>query len=219
MDGYPLEWGWHTPPSSGSGEPPAWKPTPTLLGGADPDSFASDDASGSPVEIAQAPDGGLDNTLIAYQRWPATQQRELTNPAHEDRERDWRIEWRLKKPSSKGGWIVQKVDIVHPSGETTSHWEAWEVRPGKDRTTRHPVPHDTFSTSMQNGGKPLPGVYHIRSEARFHEGLQLPESFVRKNPQAQFAGELHSTHIDPNLPTENATAPFRRTWRSPDGGR
>ena len=214
MDGYPLEWGWHTPPTSGSGEPPAWKPTPTLLGGADPDSFASDEASGPTVQVAQADEPVPRNKLIAYQRYPAESQRVLPNDTHMTEE-EARVEWRLEEPSVDGGVIVQEVNHTAPDGKVHTYWEAWTVEPGKDRTTHHPLPDDTFRKVKPNGIDFSPGVHHLRTEARFYEGTRLPEAFQPNNQKVRSAGRLPATDIDPRLPAENATAPLRRTWSSP----
>lgn len=43
MSTYPLEWGWHTAPTSNTSSASEWKPKPTILGGAGRDLAAAGD--------------------------------------------------------------------------------------------------------------------------------------------------------------------------------
>jgi hypothetical protein len=45
MSKYPLEWGWHTDPTSNTPSSTEWKPKPTLIGGPNSSSASSDDGT------------------------------------------------------------------------------------------------------------------------------------------------------------------------------
>src|SRR5262245_35802367 len=47
MSTYPLEWGWHTNPTSNTSSSSEWKPKPTLIGGTKP--TTTDDSDGTKV--------------------------------------------------------------------------------------------------------------------------------------------------------------------------
>ena len=56
----------------------------------------------------------------------------------------------------------------------------------------------------------------FNAEARFYEGLQLPQTFVSDpdNPDTATA-VLPATTVDPNLPTTYATPRVNRVWVAP----
>jgi hypothetical protein len=183
-----------------------------------PLNYGADDTSDAPpvdTQTAQAPKDGLDNELKAEEvTEDARPIGELPNGT-ERKSTPLYINWRLAKPSPKGGFIVQKVINTAPDGAEYTHWEQWRVEPGQDRPTwkLSYQPHDTF---QKNPGA-LPGVRKVRSEARFYEDLPVNDKGnlagfeAGKVPQA---GALPATEIDPALPTANATEPFYRKWES-----
>ena len=86
-----------------------------------------------------------------------------------------------------------------------NNWEAWQVPPCSRFTTFHVAgfPYD----DMFRG----PLWSHIHASARFYEGLALPAAFT-VHPAPFPAGILLATTVNPNLPTDNATAPNVRWW-------
>lgn len=111
--------------------------------------------------------------------------------------------------SKSGGWIVQHIAATDPSGRPIfSFWEAWQVAAGSQITNyavNGDIEDDTFFG---------PSGTRANAEARFYEGLQLPASFRANNGDTP-AGILPATTVNPNLPTDNATAPVDRTWTAP----
>jgi hypothetical protein len=121
-------------------------------------------------------------------------------------------------PASKaGGVIVQKIvstDTVN--GVVVDQrvgWEAWPVKPGgiatddaTDDTWKAPPPDETHPS--------IATVRTITGEARFYEGVtedDLVNKYGFSIGGSGFSGELLSTKVDPNLPTDNATPPVTRT--------
>jgi hypothetical protein len=119
------------------------------------------------------------------------------------------IQWRLAKKSKRGGQIIQHLTTTDASGKQTGDfWEAWQVPANSKFTTFHGSYgniDDVFSD---------PSGTTVHAEARFYEGLNLPDSFQPKNPDTS-AQDLPSTTENPNLPTNNATDPVDRTWTAP----
>jgi hypothetical protein len=91
--------------------------------------------------------------------------------------------------------------------QTSKYWEAWQVPAKSEFTIYHPIDNNDDTFSDFGGTK-------VNASARFYEALQLPSSFIPHNPNT-FAGELRSTTMAPNLPTDNATTPVDRTWTAP----
>lgn len=117
----------------------------------------------------------------------------------------WTIQWNLSRPSSIGGWIVQKVVGTLQYVHTFTYWEAWYVNPGY--ATPNPDT-DTFSQVWTD----------VTASAQFYEGLSLPDDFTVGGASflgRPFAGILRSTWNDPNLSTINATAPVIRSFQPP----
>jgi hypothetical protein len=125
--------------------------------------------------------------------------------------RAWVIQWQLSEKSQKGGWIVQQITLADSAGkQILEYWEAWQVEAGKEFTIYHGIGDghdDSFSAGI------LPRLTATAS-ARFYEGLELPASFIKNNPDT-LAGELRSTTSNPHLPANAATDSADRTWTSP----
>ena len=125
--------------------------------------------------------------------------------------RAWVIQWQLSQKSKKGGWVVQQITLTDSAGkQALEYWEAWQVPAGSEFTTYHGTGNgsdDTFSAGI------LPH-FTATASASFYEGLELPDSFIKNNPNTS-AGSLRSTTINPNLPKNSATDSVNRTWTSP----
>jgi RHS repeat-associated protein len=119
------------------------------------------------------------------------------------------VNWKLSLPSTNGGFVVQHVtaDFKGPGDPHTGpadYWEAWQVAKGHTDTIYHG--RYGFDDRFQGGYGTK-----IHAEARFYEGLKLPNSF--KAGSVYYAHGLRSTNADPHLPTENATPPVIRDLR------
>ena len=119
----------------------------------------------------------------------------------------WSVKWKLAKPSKSGGWIVQEITAVDQNGNQIAHfWEAWQVPANSKVTTYDGI--SSYDDVFQ-----APSGTKASATARFYEGLQLPAAFTPGGHP--YSGILPSTTGNPNLPTNNATAPVNRRWRAP----
>jgi RHS repeat-associated protein len=126
----------------------------------------------------------------------------------------WEINWSLTHNTKKGGWIVQHI-VADFEGSTQcgghgqcNYWEAWQVDPNSHTPLLHGLDANGTSYSDRFGGG---AGSHIHASATFYEGLTLPSSFTVQ-PEGFPAADLRSTTTNPNLPTDNATAPNVRWW-------
>ncbi len=123
----------------------------------------------------------------------------------------WEINWSLKHNSKKGGFIVQHIVADFGDAGHFDYYEAWPVAPGTHTPSIQGVDgNGNLYSDMFSG----PAGSHIHGSARFYEGLNLPDSFT-VHPPGFPAGILRSTTTNPNLPTDNATAPNVRWWGIP----
>jgi RHS repeat-associated protein len=126
--------------------------------------------------------------------------------------------WNLKKPSKKGGIIVQDMAIAYQrtgddesmASENDHYWEAWTVKPGETRTDGGRQIDDVFSIGPQTGH----GGVSWKASARFYEGRKLPPTF--REGSVQHAQGLPATREDPRLPLGNTSNTVDRelnyTW-------
>jgi RHS repeat-associated protein len=128
---------------------------------------------------------------------------------------DWYAQWLLSQPSPNGGWIVQHVrafftndDGTGKNGKYTEYWEGFQIPKGG----QYVYPHTWTRLSSDDR---FAGNYHsvIKADARFYEGLTLPNSFVAGS--VPWARDLRATYTNPHLSTKRATAPVFRTWYTP----
>jgi len=120
----------------------------------------------------------------------------------------WYILWELQNKSNCGGWIVQELTISIGIDPPYRHWEAWEVKPGSKIPVRKDANYD--DRFYLEDDEFIGITYTYTAEARFYEGLQLPDGFVAGSVPR--AGNLRATTTNPNLSIDNATAPVIRTW-------
>jgi len=128
----------------------------------------------------------------------------------------WETQWELSEASSEPGVIVQQVWRYKDKNRTKlldTWWEAWFV-PANSRVTSNRIflaPFDDEQKDISGRRGDLKAIYY--------PGLTLQNlvdsGFKSPNPQVLGAGLLYATHQDPNLPTNNATAPVWRTWTAP----
>ncbi|MGH2509586.1 MAG: hypothetical protein ACRDHZ_19590, partial [Ktedonobacteraceae bacterium] len=112
----------------------------------------------------------------------------------------WTIRWRLTHPSKNGGYIIQH--IRRNEGKLREYWEAWKVPKNNEVPVKLSVkPYDDAFAG--------PKGIEVLSEARFYEGLKLPNSFGHLDDGP---GLLPATTVNPNLSTTNATNPVDRWW-------
>lgn len=150
------------------------------------------------------------NAIMAQNQQTQTSQQQNQQLTYETisggpNSKTWVIQWKLSHPTKKGGWIVQHLTGTNKSGKQIYEiWEAWKVLAKSQYTKYYPDPNDdTFDASNVT----------YKAQARFYEGLQLPSSFTVKPEKP--TGILPYTTVNPNLPTDNATAPVDRTWTAP----
>ncbi len=112
---------------------------------------------------------------------------------------DWMIQWELDKPTTKGGWVVQKVEVPYSVKDCSNKavdpakvgglqpswypvWEAWQINKDQKVTTYAEggdVNDDSFSTP--GPGSDTKGTVTVRGTAEFYEDLTLPTSFTVTN--------------------------------------
>jgi len=124
------------------------------------------------------------------------------------------------------------AEKIFDKSNRTQYWEAWHV------SRKQKVDTGGFFTDIfWNGGKSAPwddgigipsksgfkgtdGKVTFTLVARYYDGLDLPESFIRPNPAAG-AGGLHATREDPKFPAANATKEVKKelviSWNCCEG--
>ena len=143
---------------------------------------------------------------------------------------NWAIQWVLDKKTTKGGWVVQKVELpynvtacdnkaVDPSkvsGLKPSWyplWEAWQINKDQQVTTYAEggdVYDDTYASS--GPGSDTKGSVMVRGTAEFYDGLTLPSSFKVTNKPP--TGILPATNSAPTLSGGTGTLShnLKATW-------
>jgi hypothetical protein len=137
----------------------------------------------------------------------------------------WVVQWKLDKPTTTGGWVVQRVDATRnvtdatgaaaPVGSGwdpawTPYWEGWEIKPGKSVTTyaeTGDLEDDTYGGSAGTAG--TKGTFTIRGRAEFYEGATLPATMKPTNSAPAWI--LPFTKTDPKLPGGTGSIPHDLT--------
>ncbi len=127
----------------------------------------------------------------------------------------WQVKFNLKKPSAKGGWIVQKVTfeqnvIKCPNApyinKKITYWEAWRVAAGTSGDSERLAGKFNYDDQFSQPNFPdTRGSTSITGQVAFFEDLQLPASFKKNNPDT-YAGGLPATTDKPDFWTEENAA-------------
>jgi hypothetical protein len=142
----------------------------------------------------------------------------------------WTVQWKLNQKTTKGGWVVQKVELARDvkdhagralSPQATPNllspawypvWEAWQIHQDQDVTT-YAEGGDKDDDTYGSGEAPnTKGTQKVTGTAQFYEGLTLPAAFRVTNKAPTFI--LPATNSAPALAggtgtlAHNATA----TW-------
>jgi hypothetical protein len=127
----------------------------------------------------------------------------------------WVVQWELDKVTTKGGWVVQKVEVPNAVKdcdgkaidlETTGGlrpswyplWEAWQINRGQKVTTyaeTGDTADDTYG-SIGYGAKSK-GSFTVKGTPEFYDGLSLPSEFKVTNKAPAWI--LPSTMTAPTL--------------------
>jgi hypothetical protein len=128
----------------------------------------------------------------------------------------WGIKWALDKPTTKGRWIVQKVQLSRaevfcgtaaPDVHQFVFWEAWQVNKGKSVTAdaqQGSVRDDAFLNLKPANST---GTLTYIGKADFHEGIGDIAKFGFKNRHKPPTGDLPMTTTDPGLPPGTGSIP------------
>jgi hypothetical protein len=138
----------------------------------------------------------------------------------------WKVWFNLPKKTCKGGWVVQEVkftiDRRKKDGsvllqQTFHFWEAWEVKPCKDKTVWQDQKLDTNDDEYRDSSVPNSKGSHVTvGTVKFYEG-PLPGDFKQNNPKT-LAGILHSTTTKPGFwDGSGAAHNVTSTWDCTDG--
>jgi hypothetical protein len=126
----------------------------------------------------------------------------------------WVIQWELDSKTTKGGWVVQKVELDHdvktcddkptdPGKQGGLNpawypvWEAWPIHKDQTVTTYAEggdVDDDTYG---QKPMKDTKGSVGVRGTPEFYDGLTLPSSFKVTNKAPTWI--LPATNSAPTL--------------------
>ncbi len=122
---------------------------------------------------------------------------------------DWRVAFRLARPSGRGGYIVQQVeehrDLAGCDGAAggatlqATYWAAWEVLPRQRIFTarlRDEVAFDDAYVEANHANQG--GSIDVLGTVRFFEDVALPPDMVAFNPDTR-AGRLPSTTTRPKF--------------------
>jgi len=126
----------------------------------------------------------------------------------------WTVQWVLGKKTTKGGWVVQKVNVnrnvtdcagtakapgsneLNPSWYPI--WEAWKINKNQKVTT-YAEGGDVMDDGYGSGaaGNNTKGSVEVVGKAEFYDGLKLPSSFKVTNKAPAWI--LPVTKSDPGL--------------------
>jgi hypothetical protein len=127
----------------------------------------------------------------------------------------WVVQYELDKKTTKGGWVVQRVDLpfdikdcggkaIDPAKRSWflpswyPYWEAWQINKDQQVTTyaeKGDFEDDTFATSSP--GNDTKGSVTEKGTAEFYDGLTLPSSFKVTNKAPMWI--LPTTNSAPTL--------------------
>jgi hypothetical protein len=142
----------------------------------------------------------------------------------------WVVQYELDKKTTKGGWVVQKVELPYdvkdcsdkavdptkvggPQPSAHPYWEAWQINKDQKVTTYAEggdVEDDTFATA--GPGNNTKGNTTQKGTAEFYDGLTLPSSFKATNKAPSWI--LPATTAAPTLSggTGAISHELKATW-------
>ena len=109
------------------------------------------------------------------------------------------MQWQLNNKTSKGGWVVQKMELLYHVNDCSNkpvdptkvgglkpswhpYWEAWQINKDQKVTTyaeKGDLEYDTFAQCSP--GADTKGTMTQKGTAEFYEGLTLPSTFKVTN--------------------------------------
>ncbi len=118
-----------------------------------------------------------------------------------------RIQWKLSEPSKSGGYVVQTITGILPSGETVVYSEAWQLGTG-----------DVITMSSQNNGVDdlFAGWKSLTANATYYDGLTLPDSY--DYGRVRYAHDLLSKPGEADIVGCPGSNTVTRTFRPPSNG-
>jgi len=142
----------------------------------------------------------------------------------------WVVQWELDKKTTKGGWVVQKVELPYDVKDCSDKpvdpkkvgglqpswypvWEAWPINKDQRVTTYAEggdVEDDTYGTP--GTGDNTKGTATVKGTAEFYDGLTLPSSFKVTNKAPTWI--LPATSSAPTLSGGTGSIPhnLKATW-------
>ena len=117
----------------------------------------------------------------------------------------WRIQWKLDRPSPRGGTIIQLISLSftgdhHPVQDyyTGPYWEAWTIPRGHAQTADAEAHHFDDEFRITRGESGTSGVIHIFASAIFYEDQPVPGYFQRRHGRT-LAADLPSSDKNPQF--------------------
>ncbi len=142
----------------------------------------------------------------------------------------WVCQWELDRNTTKGGWVVQKVELPYEVKDCSDKavdptkvgglqpswyplWEAWQIHKGQKVTT-YAEGGDTEDDTYANSGysTSTKGSVTVKGTAEFYDGLTLPSAFKVTNKPP--TGILPATKASPTLSggTGGISHDLKATW-------
>jgi hypothetical protein len=111
---------------------------------------------------------------------------------------NWVVQWELDKKTTKGGWVVQKVELPYDVKDCSDKavdptkvgglqpswyplWEAWQINKDQQVTTYAEGGDVVDDTYASPGGSNTKGTVKVKGTAEFYDGLTLPSSLKVTN--------------------------------------
>jgi|SRR5271166_218447 len=142
----------------------------------------------------------------------------------------WVVQWELDNVTTKGGWVVQKVELPNDVKDCDGKainletagglrpswyplWEAWQIHPGQKVTTYAETGDTADDTYGSSGyGAKSKGSLTVKGTPEFYDGLSLPSGFKVTNKAPAWI--LPSTMAAPTLTggTGSISHDLKATW-------
>lgn len=205
---------WKRATGSGSSAPAPFTPAPAAAVTAPSPAPPPSVTAAAPATPAPATPAPVPAATTAPATPPKLTKSEVSAPAARDCGGwNWVIQWKLDKPTTVGGWVVQRVDAARDVKDAkgkavpvtngwnpkwTPYWEGWEINANQSVTTyaeTGDLEDDTYAGTA--GGASTKGTFTMRGRAEFYEGAKLPKSMKPTNKAPAWI--LPFTKTDPKL--------------------